>query len=324
MRYFLTEEFTPIVEVECVAQNISSEAVIELAEHPGRDSGVKLWPGKSLAIRAETYARRIGTGYGTCVLATVPLPGTGEATDNDIAKLFTAGSVEFVPDLFVKMSKLKYYKQLQDELNRQIFVAQVPGKNLSTNDFTDAYKAQLDDIASIILNVVENAGYAKRSEITQAVKYRGTVVLYADLPQNAVIGDMYNVQEADEAHNVKAGDNVIWNGASWDVMAGESSQEWTEEDIRAIFEGMSSIGGGNTGGNTGGGDTDEWATDEDIDALFGGGMSSDGGNTEGSDTTSGGYATDSDIDALFGGGVSADSGNDSDYATDGDIDKLFT
>lgn len=326
MRYILTTEFTPIVEVECIAQNISAEAVIELAEHPEADSGVKLWPGKSLAIRAETYARCIGTRSGTCVLATAPLPGTGEASDNDIAKLFTAGSVEFVPDLFVKMSRLKYYKTLQDALNRQIFVAQVAGKDLSTNDFTDAYKAQLDGITNIILNVVENAGYAKKIDLTKAVNYRGSVILFSDLPTNAAVGDLYNIQQADTAHGIRAGDNVIWNGVTWDVMAGESSQEWTEEDIRAIFEGMSSIGGGGgTGGNTGTetSDTEEWADDSDIDSLFNGGY--------GSDEPDDGFASDSDIDSLFNG-VSADdiissgssSGSSSEWADDGDIDDLFS
>ena len=299
MRYILTTEFTPIVEVECVAQNISAEAVIELAEFPEADSGVKLWPGKSLAIRAETYARCIGTGSGTCVLATAPLPGTGEASDNDIAKLFTAGSVEFVPDLFVKMSRLKYYKTLQDALNRQIFVAQVAGKDLSTNDFTDAYKAQLDGITNIILNTVETAGYAKKSDLTKAVNYRGSVILFSDLPTNAAEGDLYNIQQADATHGIRAGGNVIWNGASWDVLAGESSQEWTEEDIRAIFEGMSSIGGGNTG--TGTGDTEEWADDSDIDSLFNG-VSAD--------------------DIISGGNSS--SGSSSEWADDGDIDDLFS
>ena len=314
--------------MECVAQNISAEAVIELAEFPEADSGVKLWPGKSLAIRAETYARCIGTGSGTCVLATAPLPGTGEASDNDIAKLFTAGSVEFVPDLFVKMSRLKYYKTLQDALNRQIFVAQVAGKDLSTNDFTDAYKAQLDGITNIILNTVEAAGYAKKSDLTRAVNYRGSVILFSDLPNDAAVGDLYNIQQADTAHGIRAGDNVIWNGVTWDVLAGESAQEWTEEDIRAIFEGMSSIGGGGgTGGNTGTetGDTDEWATDNDIDKLFGGGSDDD--------ETEDGFASNSDIDSLFngvgsddiisGGSSTGDTGN-SEWAGDGDIDDLFS
>ena len=30
---------------------------------------------------------------------------------------------------------------------------------------------------------------------------------------------MYNVVEADAAHGIDAGTNVVWNGTSWDAMA---------------------------------------------------------------------------------------------------------
>ena len=67
-----------------------------------------------------------------------------------------------------------------------------------------------------------NAGlYAKKADLTTVFRYKGTVDTFADLPaSDQVVGDTYNVVAADVAHNVKAGDNVVWNGTDWDVLSG--------------------------------------------------------------------------------------------------------
>ncbi|HAD77140.1 MAG TPA: hypothetical protein DCG08_03930, partial [Dialister sp.] len=67
---------------------------------------------------------------------------------------------------------------------------------------------------------VENT-YAKKADITTVYKYRGSVDTYAKLPVNGqAVGDVYNVVAADSSHNVKAGDNVVWNGNAWDNLSG--------------------------------------------------------------------------------------------------------
>lgn len=44
---------------------------------------------------------------------------------------------------------------------------------------------------------------------------------YADLPVNGnAVGDVYNVVTADASHGIKAGDNVVWNGNTWDNLSG--------------------------------------------------------------------------------------------------------
>ena len=50
--------------------------------------------------------------------------------------------------------------------------------------------------------------------------YKGSVAKYSDLPADASSGDVYNIEAADKAHGIKAGDNVAWNGTAWDVLAG--------------------------------------------------------------------------------------------------------
>nr|DAP54544.1 MAG TPA: receptor binding complex [Caudoviricetes sp.] len=58
-------------------------------------------------------------------------------------------------------------------------------------------------------------------KIASTFHYKGTKATYAELPaEGNQIGDVWNVEQADAEHGVKAGDNVCWNGTGWDVLAG--------------------------------------------------------------------------------------------------------
>lgn len=95
--------------------------------------------------------------------------------------------------------------------------------------------------------------YAKKSDIAKAVNYKGSVNSYSELPKSAMaVGDMYNVATADKANGIKAGDNVVYNGNSWDNMGGtiDLSGYATKADLGSKQ------------------DTLEFATEQDIKALF--------------------------------------------------------
>lgn len=67
-----------------------------------------------------------------------------------------------------------------------------------------------------------NAGL---QSLTSAVKYRGSVVSFADLPTSDLsVGDMYNVKATGGTDSngtaIKAGDNVVYNGDGWDDQPG--------------------------------------------------------------------------------------------------------
>lgn len=102
-------------------------------------------------------------------------------------------------------------------------------------------------VNNVALSVDENkavnidlSSYATKQDVNTALGsvfvYKGTVASYATLPTaDQVIGDVYNIEAADPAHNVKAGDNVVWNGSAWDVLAGtvDLSAYYTSAEVDA-------------------------------------------------------------------------------------------
>lgn len=84
--------------------------------------------------------------------------------------------------------------------------------------------------------------YAKKSDISQAVIYRGSVDAFTDLPATAQnkTGDMYNITTAGgtdaNGSPIKAGDNVVWNGTGWDNYGGAFViASATDGDIDGLF-----------------------------------------------------------------------------------------
>ena len=62
---------------------------------------------------------------------------------------------------------------------------------------------------------------AKQLGLTTVYQYKGSVATYADLPtKGQKVGDVWNVETADPDHGIKAGDNVAWDGAQWDILGG--------------------------------------------------------------------------------------------------------
>ncbi|WP_417208239.1 hypothetical protein [Acidaminococcus fermentans] len=98
--------------------------------------------------------------------------------------------------------------------------------------------------------------YAKKTDISTAFRYRGSVDTYSALPTNSVaVGDVYNVVAADASHDINAGDNVCWNGNDWDNLSGVV-------DLSAYLKGADAA-------NTYMAKADyPTATDADITALF--------------------------------------------------------
>lgn len=62
---------------------------------------------------------------------------------------------------------------------------------------------------------------AEQLGLTTVYRYKGSVATYADLPTTGQkVGDVWNVETADPDHGIKAGDNVAWDSAQWDILGG--------------------------------------------------------------------------------------------------------
>lgn len=57
-----------------------------------------------------------------------------------------------------------------------------------------------------------------KAKLVNIYTYKGSKEKYADLPTDAVAGDVWNVAEAHEGH--PAGTNYAWTGTAWDALAG--------------------------------------------------------------------------------------------------------
>ncbi len=79
--------------------------------------------------------------------------------------------------------------------------------------------------------------YAKKTDISGVYKYKGTKESYSALPTTGnVTGDVWNITAADETHDIKAGDNVAWDGTKWDNLSGVFVVPGiTNSDIDGLF-----------------------------------------------------------------------------------------
>ena len=82
-------------------------------------------------------------------------------------------------------------------------------------------KADKTQLNNYVTTTTADSTYAKKSDISNVYKFKGTKTNYADLPTtNRVTGDVWNIINADAEHGIKAGDNVAWNGTEWDNLSG--------------------------------------------------------------------------------------------------------
>ena len=102
---------------------------------------------------------------------------------------------------------------------------------------------------------IDLSDYARKSDIASALKYKGSVATYSNLPSSPSVGDLYTVED----ENV----NYAWDGEKWNRMGSgiDISNYYTKEEIARLLEGKADkssiptvgmIEDGNTGYITGG------------------------------------------------------------------------
>ena len=87
----------------------------------------------------------------------------------------------------------------------------VEADKLAIENYKNQTKQYLDDTNKLVAN-----------KANQMV-YKGDVDNYADLPVNALIGDVYNVLNDDTANNIRSGDKFVWTGNKWERIGAKIS-----------------------------------------------------------------------------------------------------
>lgn len=122
----------------------------------------------------------------------------------------------------------KAFEDADAALKTEIEAAYKAADTALKTEITTAYEAA-DTALGARIDAVE-------AKLVGGVHYKGSVEAYDNLPTNAEQGDMYNIVAADDTHNVKAGDNAVWTGEAWDILAGVIQIEAVaDSDIEALF-----------------------------------------------------------------------------------------
>ena len=76
-------------------------------------------------------------------------------------------------------------------------------------------------LADILLRKFAELDQLISGGLAGVFRYSGSVNSYNDLPEEGMkIGDTYNIVTANKEKNIAAGDNLAWNGTSWDNLRG--------------------------------------------------------------------------------------------------------
>ena len=100
---------------------------------------------------------------------------------------------------------------------------------------------------------------AEQLGLTTVYQYKGSVATYADLQTTGQkVGDVWNVETADPDHGIKAGDNVAWDGAQWDILGGNHDLSgYAQLNLANIFTALNifranlAVSNGTTAGSQG-------------------------------------------------------------------------
>lgn len=85
---------------------------------------------------------------------------------------------------------------------------------------------------------------AMRQDLSTVYHYKSSINSYNDLPKSGMkVGDTYNIQTKDDAHDIRPGDNVSWNGTNWDNLSGIVDLSWLLPKAGGVITGDLSVQG---------------------------------------------------------------------------------
>lgn len=106
--------------------------------------------------------------------------------------------------------------------------------NLTSDDADKALSAKQGKVLMGEINGV-------KAKLSNIYTYKGSKDKYAELPTDAVAGDVWNVAEAHNGH--PAGTNYAWTGTEWDALAGsvDLSNYFSKDEVNAAIAAESAL-----------------------------------------------------------------------------------
>lgn len=96
--------------------------------------------------------------------------------------------------------------------------------------FAKSFNMSANTIVPIATNFLSNTG----NNVSMVYNYMGSVETYSALPAEPNVGDVYMIESADPTHYIEAGDDVLWNGAEWELLDTVISSEMIDTIINSI------------------------------------------------------------------------------------------
>ena len=106
--------------------------------------------------------------------------------------------------------------------------------NLTSDDADKALSAKQ---GKVLMGEIDGV----KAKLVNIYTYKGSKDKYAELPTDAVAGDVWNVAEAHNGH--PAGTNYAWTGTEWDALAGsvDLSNYFSKDEVNAAIAAESAL-----------------------------------------------------------------------------------
>lgn len=106
--------------------------------------------------------------------------------------------------------------------------------NLTSDDADKALSAKQ---GKVLMGEIDGV----KAKLVNIYAYKGSKDKYAELPTDAVAGDVWNVAEAHNGH--PAGTNYAWTGSEWDALAGsvDLSNYFSKDEVNAAIAAESAL-----------------------------------------------------------------------------------
>ena len=177
-------------------------------------------------IGGEPHVTYVGTNSSSFTNSTIAGSSYLYATIKEDGDYDESGTTDVREDTKSAVSSKAVYDALQLKADKTQLnsLATKDSLNNEVNQLVEEINLNLDDTvaaSTYLRKDVANTTYAKKTDISNVYKFKGTKTNYADLPTTGVVtGDVWNITNADATHGIKAGDNVAWNGTAWDNLSG--------------------------------------------------------------------------------------------------------